>query len=89
MAAIPGLSRLPLREQRADDHRLDNPHDLVAVGVVRPELRALVRVEAALEQRAEDRRVDLRPVERRRLERRLDPLIGRAATPCRRRTDRR
>ena len=35
-------------------------------------LRALVRVEPALEQRAQDRRVDLRPVEVRRLKRRLD-----------------
>ena len=40
---------------------------------MRAELRALVRVEPALEQRAQDRGVDLRPVERRGLERGLDP----------------
>ena len=34
--------------------------DLVPVGVVRAELGALVGIEAALEQRPEDRRVDLR-----------------------------
>ena len=62
----------PLCHQRADDHRLDDPHDLVAVGVVRAELGALVGVEPAFEQGSEDRRVDLRPVERRRLERRVD-----------------
>ena len=69
---ISDFCRLPFGEPGTDHDRLDDPHDLVAVGVVRPELRALVRVETALEQRAQDRGVDLRPVERRRLERRLD-----------------
>ena len=73
-ARDPGLRRLPFGEQRPDDHRLDDPHDLVAVGVVRPELRALVRIEPALEQRPQDRRIDFRPVERGRPERRLDPF---------------
>ena len=41
---------------------------------MRAKLRSLVRVEAALEQRPQDRRIDLRPVERRRLERRLYSL---------------
>ena len=64
--------RLPFGEKRAHYHRLNDPHDLVAVGVVRTELRALVRVEPALEQRPQDRGVDFRPVECRRLERRVD-----------------
>src|SRR5262249_40897956 len=49
-----GARRLPLGEPRADDDRLDAQHDLVAVGVMRAQLAALVGVEAALEQRAED-----------------------------------
>ena len=49
-----GLHGLPLGQQGADNHRVDDPHDLVAVGVVRAELRALVRVEPTLEQGAED-----------------------------------
>ena len=40
-----------------------------------PELRALVRVEAALEQRAQDRGVDVGPVEFGRLQRRLDLFL--------------
>ncbi len=58
-----GLRCIPLGQPRADHHRLDEQHDLVAVGVVRAELRAFAWVEPALEQRAEDRRIDLRPVE--------------------------
>ena len=42
---------------------VDDLHDLVAVGVMRAELAALVGVEAALEQGAEDRGVDVGPVE--------------------------
>ena len=61
-AAIAVLS-VPLGEQRPDDHRVDEQHDLVAVGVVRSELGTFVRVETSLEQRAEDRRVDLGPIE--------------------------
>ena len=67
-----GLRRVPLGQPRADHHRLNEQHDLVAVGVVRAELRAFTRVEPALEQRAEDRRIDLRPVEVRRRQYRLD-----------------
>ena len=52
--------------------RSSRPCDLLAVRVVRPELRALARVEATLEQRPEDRRVDLRPVEVRHRQHRLD-----------------
>ncbi len=70
----PGLRRLPLRKQRTDDRRRDDPYDLFWVGVVRAELRALIRVQTALEQRSEHRRINLQPVERRRLELPLDPL---------------
>ena len=41
--------RLPLGKQRANDHGIDDPHDLVPVRIVCPELRALVGVEASLE----------------------------------------
>ena len=44
----------------------------MAVGIVRAELRAFARIEPALEQRAEDRRIDLRPVEVRSRQYRLD-----------------
>ena len=66
------LLPIPHGEQRPDHHGLDELQDLLAVRVVRPELRALARVEPALEQRPEDRRVDLRPVEVRRCQHRLD-----------------
>ena len=68
----PGLLRLPRGEPGSDHHRLDEQHDLVAVGVVRPELRPLVRIEPALEQRAEDRRIDLGPVQARGGQHRVD-----------------
>ena len=58
------LGGLPFRQPGADDDRLDDEHDLVAVGVVRAQLRALAGVQTALEQRAQDGRVDLRPVQR-------------------------
>ena len=66
------LGRLPLDKPGAHDNRLDDKHDLVAVGVVRAKLGALAGVESALEQRAQDRRVDFRPVEVRRREHRFD-----------------
>ena len=68
----PRLRRLPFGKPGAEDNRFDDPHDLVAISVMRAELGTLVRVQPALEQRAQDRRVDLRPVERRRPKRRLD-----------------
>ena len=71
-AARSAFNRVPLGQPWADHHRLNEQHDLVAVGVVRAELRAFTRVEPALEQRAEDRRIDLRPVEVRRRQYRLD-----------------
>ena len=66
------LGRLPFGLPGTADNRLDDEHDLVAVGVVRAQLRALAGVQPALEQRAQDRRVDLRPVERSRVAHRLD-----------------
>ena len=71
-AAIPVFLRLPFCEPRANHDRLDEQHDLVAVGVVRAELGTLAGVEPALEQRSEDRRVDFRPVQHRRAERDID-----------------
>ena len=68
----PGFSGLPLGQPRANDHRIDEPHDLVPVGVVRPELRALAGVEPSLEQRAQDGGIDVRPVECGRFQSRLD-----------------
>ena len=60
-----GLGRVPFGAQRAQHDRLDDHHDLFGVGVMRADLRALVGIEKALEQRAEDRRVDQAPVEAR------------------------
>ena len=62
-ASTCSLHRLELAAQRRQEHRLDEPHDRRAVGVVGAELGALARVEAALEERAEDGGLDLRPVE--------------------------
>ena len=58
-ASIAALRVGPFGEQRLDDDRVHDLHDLVAVGVVGAELAALAGVEPALEQRAEDRGVDL------------------------------
>ena len=62
-----GACLFPLFEPGTDHDWLDDLHDLVAVGVVRAELRALGRIQAALEQGAQDRGIDLRPVRARRL----------------------
>ena len=59
----PRLHRHELAAQRAQDHGLDELPDGVAVRVVGAQLGALVGVEAALEQGAEDRGLDERPVE--------------------------
>ena len=53
-----GLLRSPFGEPWADDDRIDDEHNLIAVGVMRPELRTFVRIQPALEQCTEDRRVD-------------------------------
>ena len=66
-AALMGLLRrdqhvAPVLPQRRD-HRLDHqPLDIGARGVMRAEPGALLRVERLLQQRAEDRRLDLAPV---------------------------
>ena len=52
----------PLRPQRLDDRRLDEPLDVPPRGEVRPQARPLVRPQRLLEQPAEDRRLDRRPV---------------------------
>jgi len=57
------LHRLELAAQRFDNHAVDQYLDGCAVRVVRAELRPLARVQAALEEGAEDGRLDLRPVE--------------------------
>src|SRR2546421_10484571 len=55
--------RLPFRQPWPDDHRVYNQHDLVTVGVVRAELRSLVGLKAPLEERAENGRVNFRPIQ--------------------------
>ena len=75
-------ARLHLRvlaPERAQDDGLDEAPDGVAVGVVGAELGALVRVQAALEQGAEDRGLDERPVELADLQERRDLCAGQAA----------
>ena len=57
-------------------HRLHEPLDGRAVGVVGTELGPLVGVEAALEQRPEDGRLDERPVEAAGLQQRGDLVAG-------------
>ena len=66
------LDALPLRAQGPDDHRFHQQPDFVAVGVMRAQLAALVRVKTALEQRAEDGGVNLAPVQPGRLQHPLD-----------------
>ena len=68
----PDLHGRVLAAERAQDHRLDQAPDRLAVGVVGAELGALVGVQAALEQGAEDRGLDERPVELADLEERGD-----------------
>ena len=58
------LHLFPTPPQGRHQHRLDDEQDVLLAGIVRAELRALVGVKAALEQRAKDRRLDARPVER-------------------------
>lgn len=66
------LGGLPFGRQRADDHRRDDLPDGAGVGVVRAQLGAHGRVEAPLEHRAEDRRLDVAPVHVRGSQQRLD-----------------
>jgi hypothetical protein len=55
---------VPAAAQRGHHHRLDDALDVVAPRVVGAELGALAGVERALEEGAEDRRLDTPPVER-------------------------
>ena len=70
------LHRRELAAQRVYHHRLDDHQDLLVVRVVRAQLPALVRVQPALEQRAENRRLHPRPVEQRRVVHRAQLLGG-------------
>ena len=84
-----GLHGRVLAAERAQDHRLDEAPDRLAVGVVGAQLGALAGVQAALEEGAEDRGLDQRPVELADLEERPDLGAGRAAGRRRTRTGRR
>lgn len=57
------LDLFPAAAQRRHQHRLDDQLDVGAAGVVGAKLCPLARVQAALEQRAEDRRLHAGPVE--------------------------
>ena len=57
------LRLAPFGQQGAAQDRLDDQHDLVPVRVVGAKLGALLRVQPALEQGAENGGVDLRPVQ--------------------------
>lgn len=57
-----GLGCFPFALERFDHHRADELHDRARIGVVRAERGADFRVQAALEQRAENRRLDRAPV---------------------------
>ena len=81
-----GLHVAPVRAQRLDDGRHHQPLDIGARRVVRAELAALVGVERVLQQRAEDRGLDLAPVLLRGLVAVRRSLRGRAAAPWRPRT---
>lgn len=59
----PVLGLGPFARQRFDNDGPHNHHDLVAVGVVCAKLAALVRIKAALEQGAKNRRVNFRPIQ--------------------------
>jgi hypothetical protein len=62
-ARSPLLDPHPLAAQRLHQHRLHNQQDVLLAGVLRAQLGALRRVQAACEERAEDRRLDGRPVQ--------------------------
>ena len=71
-----GLHGRELAAERAQDDGLDQAPDGVAIGVVGAQLGALVRVQAALEEGAEDGRLDERPVEPAHLQERADLRAG-------------
>src|SRR5690606_33572498 len=58
-----GAYLVPAPAQGRHHDRLDDPLDVGPAGVVRAELGAFGRVERALEERADDGRLDARPVE--------------------------
>ena len=58
-----GLHRIPALTQRRHDHRFQNQQDVFAIGVVGAKLGALAIVQDALEERAEDSRLDAAPIE--------------------------
>jgi hypothetical protein len=55
----------PLAPQRIHQHRLDDQFDICCARVVQSELGALARIDRPLEQRPEDRRLDLAPIQAR------------------------
>ena len=89
IASILAFAVVPLGAQRAQHDRLDDHHDLFGVGVMGADLRALVGIEKALEQRAENRRVDQAPVEARGGEQEADFVVLAARAAGVRRTGRR
>ena len=62
LSAFGSFTSCHLSAQGLHQHRLDDQQDVVLAGVVRAQLGALGLVDDALEQRAEDRGVDVRPV---------------------------
>ena len=83
------LDLRPFAAERGHHDRLDDEHDVVAAGVVGADLGTLGRVEAALEERAEDGRLDAAPVELGRDAAWPGFRASAAAGPGRRRTGRR
>ncbi|OIQ78226.1 hypothetical protein GALL_400680 [mine drainage metagenome] len=57
------FDRFPLGQKRLHNHRPDDLHNLVAVGVMRAKLAALVRVQPALKQGAQNGGVNVGPVQ--------------------------
>src|SRR5687767_3121932 len=58
-----GLSRLELAPEWRHQHGLDQARDGLSIGVVRTQLSPPAGVESALEERAEDGGLNLRPIE--------------------------
>ena len=56
------LQLAPLPAERSHHHRLDDQQDVRLAGVVRADLALLTRIEQALEERAEDARLDAGPI---------------------------
>lgn len=71
-----GFDRIPLDAQRLDDGRDDEALDVGPRGVVGAELVALDGIEGALQQRAEDRGLDVAPVGARGFAEELELVFG-------------